>query len=148
MATPQVWWASRSLRPQGDPYSVSRSRNGTLSNASGPSTPAPDQVPFATRSRATTGLTAVCQTTAWEPYSSIVCSLSTTWYRYVDGGWPSLPVPVTQVPAQVLPVILSPSVAGSGRQAATTSRGDTDWPRTETGEVESNPSLWSVLSTS
>ncbi|QHY99538.1 hypothetical protein SSPS47_31000 [Streptomyces sp. S4.7] len=30
--------------------------------------------------------------------------------------------PLTKVPAQVLPDIRSPSVAGSGRQAATTSR--------------------------
>ena len=67
------------LLAPGAPYSVSRSRNGTASNASGPSTPAPDQVPRAISSRATTGLTAVCQTTHWWPYSCIDHSLSTTW---------------------------------------------------------------------
>ena len=56
--------------PQGAPYAVSRSRNGTASNASGPSTPAPDQTPVASSSSATTGLTAVCQTTHWWPYSA------------------------------------------------------------------------------
>ena len=40
---------------------------------------APVQVPFASSSSATTGLIAVCQTTACEPYSRIVHSLSTTW---------------------------------------------------------------------
>ncbi len=36
-------------------------------SASGPSTPAPLQPPWASSSRATTGFTAVCHTTAWEP---------------------------------------------------------------------------------
>ena len=45
-------------------------------------------------------------------------------------GLPSLPVPVTQVPAHVRPLIRSPSVAGSGSAAATTSRGETWTPRT------------------
>src|SRR5699024_2030042 len=49
---------------------------------------------------------------------------------------------------QVLPFISGPRVAGSGRQAATTSRGETCTPRTETGSVESRPSLFRVLSTS
>jgi len=48
----------------GVPYSTSLSRNGTASNASGPSTPAPCHTPPASSSRAMTGLTAVCQTTA------------------------------------------------------------------------------------
>ena len=53
-----------SVIPHGEPYSpASRSRNGTASKASGPRTPAPDQVPFASNSKATTGLIAVCQTT-------------------------------------------------------------------------------------
>src|SRR5215813_3161029 len=56
-----------------------------------------------------------------------------------------MPVPVTQVPAQVSPVILAPSSAGSGRQAATTSRGAIFAPATLTGVVESSPSLCSVL---
>src|SRR5499433_1395869 len=94
-----------------------------------------------------TGLTAVCQTTACEPYSAIDHALSTTLNRYTSRGAPSVPVPVTQVPAQVRPVILSPSVAGSGRQAATTSRGDTLAPPTLTGSVRSRPSLCSVSST-
>ena len=42
----------------------------------------------------------------------------------------------------------SPSVAGSGSAAATTSRGATCVPRTDTGSVESRPSLCSVCSTS
>ena len=56
-----------------------RSRNGSGGNASGPSTPAPFHAPSSSSSSATTGLTAVCQTTAWLPYSRIVVSLSTTW---------------------------------------------------------------------
>jgi EAL domain-containing protein (putative c-di-GMP-specific phosphodiesterase class I) len=67
--------------PHGEPYAVSRSRNGTASKASGPRTPDPDQEPAASSSSATTGLTAVCQTTACEPYSDIDHSLSTTWWR-------------------------------------------------------------------
>ena len=43
--------------------------------------PLPDQTPVASSSSATTGLIAVCQTTACEPSSRIVTSLSTTWYR-------------------------------------------------------------------
>jgi hypothetical protein len=58
-----------------------------------------------------------------------------------------VPVPVTQVPAQVTPVILSPSEAGSGRQAATTSRGDTLAPLALTGSVRSRPSLCRTSST-
>ena len=57
-------------------------------------------------------------------------------------------MPVTHVPAQVRPVIRSPSVAGSGSAAATTSRGATSTPRTDTGSVESRPSLCSVRNTS
>jgi len=41
----------------------------------------------------------------------------------------------------------SPSVAGSGSAAATTSRGATSAPRTRTGSVESRPSRCSVLRT-
>ena len=59
-----------------------------------------------------------------------------------------MPVPVTHVPAHVRPVIRSPSVAGSGSAAATTSRGATFTSRTDTGSVESSPSLCSVRSTS
>lgn len=47
--------------------------------ASGPSTPTPDQAPLASSSSATTGLTAVCQTTHWESYSLIDHALSVTW---------------------------------------------------------------------
>ena len=57
---------------------MSSSRKGTASKASGPSTPAPRQTPVAMSSRATTGLTAVCQTTAWAPNSAIDQALSTT----------------------------------------------------------------------
>ncbi len=53
--------------------------DGTASKASGPSTPTPRQVPFASSSSATIGLTAVCHTTHWAPYSLIVSSLSATW---------------------------------------------------------------------
>ena len=45
----------------------------------GPEHAGPRQAPVASSSRATTGLTAVCQTTACEPYSRIDHSLSTTW---------------------------------------------------------------------
>jgi hypothetical protein len=45
--------------PHGEPYAVSRSRNGTASKASGPSTPAPFHVPVASSSSAATGLIAV-----------------------------------------------------------------------------------------
>src|ERR1700691_333488 len=107
----------------------------------------PAQAPASISSSATTGLTAVCQTTACEPYSAIDQALSTTWYRYTSRGAPVRPVPVTQVPAQVRPLILSPRVAGSGRQAATTSRGDTLAPPTCTGSVLSRPSLCRVRST-
>ena len=55
------------------------------------------------------------------------------WYTYTSRGSPSLPMPFTQVPAHVRPCILSPSSAGSGSVAATTSRGDTSTPRTSTG---------------
>src|SRR4051794_38332258 len=92
-----------------------------------------------------TGLIAVCQTTHWWPYSCIVHSLSTTWYRYVDRGAPSLPVPVTQRPAQVLPFIRGPTVAGSGSTAATTSRGETSTPFTRTFSVRSRPSVLRTL---
>ena len=40
-------------------------------------------------------------------------------------GEPSLPVPVAQVPAQVTPCMMWPIGAGSGKHAATTSRGET-----------------------
>src|ERR1700752_1116291 len=138
---------ARSSHAHGEPYSVSRSRNGRGGSASGPSTPAPDQAPESMSSSATTGLTAVCQTTACEPYSAIVCALSATWYRYTSRGAPSFPVPVTHVPAQVRPDIWSPSVAGSGRQGATTSRGDTLLGPTRPGSVRSRPSLCSVSRT-
>ena len=91
---PSWWWAchratrwtpsfkgaagSRSSSPCGAPYSASSSRNGTASKASGPSTPLPCQVPRARSSIATTGFTAVCQTTAWTPSRSIAHSLSVT----------------------------------------------------------------------
>ena len=52
------------------------------------------------------------------------------------------------MPAQVRPCILSPSVAGSGRVAATTSRGDTSTPFTFTAAVECSSSFWIVFRTS
>ena len=45
-----------------------------------------------------------------------------------------------------MPVIAAPSVAGSGRQAATTSRGDTHASPTCTGTVDDSPSWCSVRS--
>src|SRR6201999_1380897 len=68
----------RSSHAHGEPYAVSKSRNGRAGSASGPSTPVPVQAPESISSSATTGLTAVCHTTAWEPYSAIVQALSTT----------------------------------------------------------------------
>ena len=44
LATPRT---QPSRIPHGDPYASNRSRNGTASNASGPSTPAPFQMPSA-----------------------------------------------------------------------------------------------------
>jgi len=58
-----------------------------------------------------------------------------------------LPVPFTHNPAQVFPDILSPSCAGFGNTAATTSRGETSTPPTLTGVVLSSPSLCRTLST-
>jgi AcrR family transcriptional regulator len=63
----------------GAPSSARPRRNGVGGNASGPITPVPLHTPASSSSSATTGLIAVCQTTAWEPYSRIVCSLSTRW---------------------------------------------------------------------
>jgi hypothetical protein len=47
-----------------------------------------------------------------------------------------------------LPRIDGPSVAGSGRHAATTSRGLTGTPRTSTFSVRSRPTLCSTFNTS
>ena len=44
---------------------------------------------------------------------------------------------MTHTPAHVVPRIRSPSVAGSGRQAATTSRGET-----ATGQAAAHPDTW------
>src|SRR4029079_9956697 len=74
-----------------------------------------------------------------------VCSLSTAWERDVERGSPSLPLPVTQRPAQVLPFIRGPTVAGSGSTAATTSRGLTSTPLTRTFSVRSRPRVLSTL---
>ncbi len=71
--------ASSSSTPCGAPYAASRSRNGCAGNASGPSTPVPFHSPRSSSSSATAGLTAVCHTTAWLPYSRIVVSLSARW---------------------------------------------------------------------
>ena len=71
--------------------------------------------PVASSSRATTGLIAVCHTTACEPSRAMVSSLSARWYRYTSRGAPSLPVPVTQVPAHVRPRMRSPSAGGVGQ---------------------------------
>jgi len=54
----------RSSRPQGAPLSFKSSRNGPGGSASGPSKPTSFQAPEEMSSRATTGLMAVCQTTA------------------------------------------------------------------------------------
>ena len=55
--------------------------NASGSNASGPSTPVPAQVPLASSSNPITGLIAVCHVTAWAPSLAQVSSVSTTWYR-------------------------------------------------------------------
>src|SRR3954470_9176390 len=54
-------------------------------------------------------------------------------------------MPVTQSPAQVLPFIRGPTVAGSGSTAATTSRGLTSTPLTRTFSVLSRPRVCSTL---
>ena len=74
--------APRASAPPGPRGSrTCRAGRGTASagTASGPSTPTPLHAPEASSSSATTGLIAVCQTTAWEPYSAIDQALSTTW---------------------------------------------------------------------
>src|SRR5262245_38372136 len=115
-----------SRMPHGDPYSVSRLRKGTAAKASGPRTPVPDHAPDASSSSATTGLMAVCQATAWWPYSRIDHSLSTTWYRYTWRGFPDGSSPRTHVPAQVFPSIRGPRPVGSSRPADNTATGHTD----------------------
>ena len=52
---------------------------------------------------------------------------------------------MTHSPAQVLPFIRGPTVAGSGSTAATTSRGLTSTPLTRTFSVLSSPSVCSTL---
>ena len=52
---------------------------------------------------------------------------------------------LTQVPAQVTPCMRSPISAGSGRHAATTSRGATRAAPPATSLVESRPSMWMSL---
>ena len=54
----------------------------------------PPTRPIASSSSASTGLSAACHTTAWEPYSDMDHSLSTTWYRYTSRGAPSRRRPV------------------------------------------------------
>ncbi len=60
----RAYGAGNSICPCGEPYSASKSRNGLGGNASGPSTPTPRHSPRSSSSSATTGLIAVCQTTA------------------------------------------------------------------------------------
>ena len=55
----------RSSIAHGAPCSDSIAMNGAASNASGPLIPSPFHTPVAISSRAMTGWTAVCQTTAW-----------------------------------------------------------------------------------
>src|SRR5882757_5684754 len=74
-------------------------------------------------------------------------SLSTTWYRYTERGDPETPIPRTQVPAHVFPRMRGPSEAGSGKQADTKSRGETETSPTRTGEVDDNPNLCNVCNT-
>ena len=131
---------ARSSHPPGRPAAAQRDRGTARPERLGAEHSGARPSARGSSSSASTGLTAVCQTTAWEPYSAIDQSLSTTWYRYTSRGDPSVPVPRTQVPAQVSPCMRSPIPAGSGRQAATTSRGETSAPRTSTGAVESSPS--------
>ena len=126
------------------PGRARRSRKGTGSKASGPSTPAPAHVPAASSSSATTGLIAVCHTTACASWRAMVSRVVGQVVEVHLAGRPSIPVPVTQVPAQVRPCMRSPSVAGSGSTAATTSRGETSTPRTVTGVVDDRPVLAST----
>ena len=128
---------------QGEPYSVSRSRKGPASNASGPSTPAPVHTPFASSSSATTGLIAVCHTTACAPCCPhrllvvdhvVQVDLARVAVR-AGAGDPACP-------RRSCRVICGPRVAGSGRHAATTSRGLTCCAAAPvTGSVLSRPEL-------
>ena len=78
-------------------------------------------------SRATTGFIAVCQTTA----CPVLLHRPVVVADVVQVNGPRIAVLAgagdVQPGTQVLPVILSPRVSGSGGFAATTSRGLTSW---------------------
>jgi hypothetical protein len=83
---------------------------------------------------------------ALAPYSAIVHSLSTHVVQVHLTGLPSLPVPVTQRPAQVLPVIRGPRVGGVGQTGChDVARGDTGGRAHLDRLVLSRPSLCSVF---
>ena len=110
-------WAFDPLGTTGRRSSPTRSRKGSDGSASGPRSPAPVHTPAAMSSSASTGLRAACHTTACESYSDIDHSLSTGWYRNTSRGAPSLPTPLTRVPAHVTPCIRCPRRRGpAGRQ--------------------------------
>ena len=110
--------------PVREPYSASSVRNGSAGNASGPSTPAPVHSPRSSSSSATTGLIAVCHTTAWRAVLAHRPTRCRPRGRGRSRGLPSVPVPVH--PACPRRSCRHPvaEVAGSGSTAATTSRGD------------------------
>ena len=96
---------------------------------------------------AMTGLKPVCHATAPSPSSRQHFCASVVWYRYTSRGLPWC-VPSTHVPTIARPIIRSPTCAGSGVIAASTSRGATSTPLTRTLSVRSMPSAWMVLSLS
>ena len=60
-------------------------------------------------------------------------------------GLPSLSNPLTNTPAQVLPFMRDPKVAGSGKEAVNKSLGETETPWTSTFSFLSKPSLFIVF---
>ena len=140
------WWSARStacplLHPPGRLVRPGQEIEERLRrrSASGPRTPAPDQTPVASSSRATTGLTAVCQTTHWAPYSrhrvgvvDHVVEVHLARLAVLAGaGHPD--------PGAGGAVHRSPRYAGSGRHAATTSRGLTSTARRVTAAGRAAP---------
>ena len=132
--------------PHGKSYWGIRSINGSgFERFAGP-TPQPSHLPVANSSMVITGPTAAARLRP--AHHSVSCTIR---YRPLDTDTPAWPCrlacPVIQVPAHVLPDILSPRCDGSGRQAATTSRGATSEPLTRIFCLLSRPSIFKVFST-
>ena len=128
---------TRSSRCHSSPRARRRSRNGTASNASGPSTPAPDHTPVreqlerddrVDRGLPHHGLRAVLRHRLVVVGDVVQVHLARACRRRRCR--------VTHVPAHVRPRMRSPSVAGIGQHRGDESRGETSTPRTRTGAVD------------